>query len=204
MFAVKSLFMIVYCVVLCFSWNQDGIGESDFLQDVNGRGSPHEWYGILVMHDDVLLDSEDRSGAQRNMPRRKRSVAISRKKRSTMFSHDAEVGAKFTMGGDRTVEGIERRERGRGAVTLVVMSLGRRTASLQGQSGLSTVKCLHLALLVAAQNQRMLGRRHVQAHDVLELIGELQIPRAREALEQVMFESEPRPTLFPARRRDAG
>jgi hypothetical protein len=64
----------------------------------------------------------------------------------------------ITTGDDRTIKGIERREQGRGAVTLVVMSLGGRTTSLQGQPGLGAVECLHLALLVAAQNQRMLGR----------------------------------------------
>ena len=41
----------------------------------------------------------------------------------------------ITAGDDRTIEGIERREQGRGAVTLVVMSLGGRTASLQGSPG---------------------------------------------------------------------
>ena len=83
----------------------------------------------------------------------------------------------ITAGDDRTIEGIERREQGRGAVMLVVMSLGGRTATLQGESGLSTVERLHVALLVASQHQHMLGRGHVKAHDVLELLGEQRIPR---------------------------
>ena len=95
----------------------------------------------------------------------------------------------ITTGDDSTIKGIERREQGRGAVTLVVMSLGGRATSLQGQSGVGAVECLHLALLVAAQNQRMLGRGHIQAYDVLELLGELQIPRDLEALDQVRFEA---------------
>jgi hypothetical protein len=45
--------------VLRFSGTKATVGANDFLQDVVGLGSPHEWFGILVMHGDVLLDSED-------------------------------------------------------------------------------------------------------------------------------------------------
>jgi predicted ABC-type sugar transport system permease subunit len=54
---------------------------------------------------------------------------------------------------------------------------GGRTALLQWQAGLSALQRLHLALLVAAQHQRVFGRRHVQAHDVLELLDEPEVTR---------------------------
>lgn len=34
-------------------------GEGDFLQHLIGLGSPHEWFGILVINIDVLIDSKD-------------------------------------------------------------------------------------------------------------------------------------------------
>jgi hypothetical protein len=46
---------------------------------------------------DVLIDGGDSSGTLANTPGRNRSVVISRKKRSTMFSHDAEVGVKCML-----------------------------------------------------------------------------------------------------------
>ena len=58
-------------------------------------------------------------------------------------------------------------------------------ALLQRQPGLRAVQRLHLALLVAAQHQRVLGRRHVQAHDVFELLDELRVARDLEAAHEV-------------------
>ena len=48
---------------------------------------------------------------------------------------------------------------------------------LQRQSGLRAIQRLHLAFLVAAQHQRMLGRGHVLAPDVFELLDEPGIAR---------------------------
>ena len=43
---------------------------------------------------DVFIDRGDQLWYAENTPRRSRSVVMSRKKRSTMFSHEAEVGVK--------------------------------------------------------------------------------------------------------------
>jgi hypothetical protein len=59
---------------------------------------------------------------------------------------------------------------------------GGGPTGLHRQAGLGTVKRLHLALLVTAQHQRVLGRGHVQAHDVLEFFDELGITRYFEAV----------------------
>jgi len=57
----------------------------------------------------------------------------------------------LATGNERTVQGAEGCEQGRGAVAFVVMSHRCSTALLQRQARLSAIKCLHLALFVAAQ-----------------------------------------------------
>ena len=59
---------------------------------------------------------------------------------------------------NRAVEGIHRGKQRGGAVALVVVRHGGGTPLLQRQSGLRSIKRLDLALLVAAQDQRVLGR----------------------------------------------
>ena len=38
------------------------IGANDRLEDVVGFGSPDEWFGVLIMHGDVILDRGDQLG----------------------------------------------------------------------------------------------------------------------------------------------
>ena len=64
------------------------------------------------------------------------------------------------------VEGIERGKERRRAMTFVVMGHRRGASLLQRQTGLRAVERLYLALLVAAQHERMLGWIQVQTHDV--------------------------------------
>ncbi len=62
---------------------------------------------------------------------------------------------------DLSVQDVERsKQRGR-AVALVVMRYCLRKALFHRQPGLRAVQRLYLALLVAAQDLRMLGQRHV-------------------------------------------
>ena len=72
---------------------------------------------------------------------------------------------------------------------VVIVRHGGRTALLHWQPRLRSVQRLHLALLVAAQHQRVFGRRHVQAHDVFELLDELGIARDFEAAHQVRLQA---------------
>jgi hypothetical protein len=86
--------------------------------------------------------------------------------------------ALFATRGDDPAKSMHGREQGRGSVALVIVRHGGGPTGLHWKAGLGTVKRLHLALLVPAQHQRVLGRGHVQAHDVLELFDELGVPRS--------------------------
>src|ERR1035438_2571873 len=125
---------------------------------------------------------------------------MSRKNRSTMFSHDALVGVKcmtrrgclalvpmpgLAHGDDGAVEGVERGEQRRGAVALVVVGDGAGTAGLHRQAGLRAVERLDLALLVAAEHQGVLGRVQVQPHHIEQLVLEARVARELEGARQV-------------------
>ena len=58
-----------------------------------------------------------------------------------------------------------------------------------GSPRLRALQRLHLALLVAAQHQRVLGRFHVQPHDVFKLLSELRIARDLEAAHDVWLQA---------------
>ena len=90
---------------------------------------------------------------------------------------------------DRTVEGTHRGKQRGGAVALVVVRHGGGTTGLHRQARLGAIKRLHLALLVATQHQRVLGRGHVQTDDVFELLDELGIARYLEALDPVRLQA---------------
>ena len=64
------------------------------------------------------------------------------------------------------VEGIECGKKCGCAMTFVVMGHRRGASLLHRQTGLRAVKRLYLALLVAAQHERVLGWIQVQTHDV--------------------------------------
>ena len=73
---------------------QGGTSALDFLEDVGGGRGPDEGRGMLVVLGDVVVNGGDELVTLRNTPRRRRLTVRSRKNRSTMFSHDAEVGVK--------------------------------------------------------------------------------------------------------------
>lgn len=62
---------------------------------------------------------------------------------------------------------------------------------------------LHLTFLVAAQHQRMLRRRHIQADDFLKLLNKFRIARYLERLDQVRLETIGLPDLEHRRIRNA-
>ena len=82
------------------------------------------------------------------------------------------------------------------------MCHGLRTPLLQRQAWLCAVQRLHLTLLVAAQHQSVLGRGHVQTHDVFEFLDELGITRDLEATHQVRLEAIGLPVAHHAARAD--
>jgi len=75
---------------------------------------------------------------------------------------------------------LQRGEQGGGAVALVVVGHGRRFPGLHRQAWLGAVQSLDLGLLVDGQDDRILGRGHIEADDVDELVRERRIPGALE------------------------
>ena len=91
----------------------------------------------------------------------------------------------LALGDDLAVQHLQRREQRGRAVALVVVRHRLCAPLLHRQARLSTVERLHLALLVAAQHQRVLGRGHVQPHDVFELLDKVRVTRDFEAAHEV-------------------
>lgn len=91
------------------------------------------------------------------------------------------------------MQDVECGEQRDGAVALVVVRHHGRRPVLQRQLRLRAIRRLYLAPLVAAQYQRMLGRRQRLANDVFEFLGELQIARDLEAAHTMRLE----PVLAP-------
>ena len=74
-----------------------------------------------------------------------------------------------------TVEHIERREQGGGAVALVVVGHGSGPTLLHGQARLGAVERLDLGLLVHRQHDGVLRRVEIQPDHVLDLLSEPRI-----------------------------
>lgn len=96
--------------------------------------------------------------------------------------------ALLALTDDLAVQHVQRGEQRGRAVALIVVRHRLCSPLLQRQPRLRAVQRLHLALFVAAQHQGVLGRGHVQAHDVLELVDELRIPRDFEAAHDMWLE----------------
>ena len=88
----------------------------------------------------------------------------------------------------RFVEDIERGEQRGRAVALVVMGHRPAFSGLERQARLRAVERLDLAFLVDRNHDRMLGRIHVEADDVLDLLGELGIVGALEGADAVRLQ----------------
>jgi hypothetical protein len=98
------------------------------------------------------------------------------------------------------VERVERREQRGRAMALVVVGDGAGTPALHRQARLRAVQGLDLALLVAAEHQGVLGRVHVQAHHVQQLVLEARIARELEAATQMRLEPVALPDTAHGRR----
>ena len=79
--------------------------------------------------------------------------------------------ALLALADDLTVQHAQGGKQGCGAVTLVIMGHRAHPALFDRQSWLGPIKRLYLALLVAAQHQRVLRGIQIEPHDVLELLG---------------------------------
>ena len=69
-------------------------GALNLFEDIGRLRGPDEGFGVLVVFFDVLFDGDDQFFGIVKAPRRSRFCVRSRKKRSTMFSHELLVGVK--------------------------------------------------------------------------------------------------------------
>lgn len=83
------------------------------------------------------------------------------------------------------VKVVEGGEQGCRAVPVVVMRRGAYVADPERQPGLGALKRLYLRLLVAAQDDRPLGRREIESDHVPELLLEVRVAGEAEAPGQV-------------------
>ena len=90
---------------------------------------------------------------------------------------------------DGAVQHVQSREQGGGAVALVVVGHGAGTPLLHGQSRLSAVEGLDLALFVDAQDQRLVGWIEIEPDHVLHFGGEVFVTRDLERFDQVQLEA---------------
>ena len=100
-----------------------------------------------------------------------------------------DVGMALAWADDLAIEDIERSEQRGGAVSFVIVSHCLRPPLLERQSWLRAIERLDLTFLVAAQHQRMLRRRHVQADDGFEFLDELRIARHLEGFDPMRLEA---------------
>ena len=115
-------------------------------------------------------------------------------------AHDREVGASCRL---RAVEDVERGEQGGRAVALVVMGHRPAFSGLERQARLRAVERLDLALLVDRDDYRVLGRVHVEADDVLDLVGEFGIVGALEGANAVRLQPMRLPQALHSAQADA-
>ena len=87
---------------------------------------------------------------------------------------------------DRSVQGVQRGEQGRGSVPLVVVRHRRGPLLLHRQTLLRPPHCLNLRLLVDRQHHHPVRRIHVQPCRVVGFVFKLQIGRNLERLHQML------------------
>src|SRR5258708_5454273 len=104
--------------------------------------------------------------------------------------------ANDTSGGD-----VERREQGRHAMARIVVTAPLDLTRAHRQHRLAAVERLDMALLVDAQDQRMLRRRHVEPDNVAHLLNEQWIGRKLEAFRAVRLQAEGSPDAMDGRGR---
>src|SRR5688572_10283094 len=84
---------------------------------------------------------------------------------------------------------IESGKQSRGAMADVIMRHGSGAAFLERQSRLRAIEGLHLALLIAAEDDRMLGRIQVEADHILERLHKLRVIGVFEGSHQMRLQS---------------
>ena len=100
-----------------------------------------------------------------------------------------DAGEQRVVAVDGSIGHVQCGEERRRSVAFVVVRHRAAPTFLHGQTGLSSIQCLDLALLIAREHDRVLRRIQVQPHDVFELLNEPGIGRQLERTHAVWLES---------------
>src|SRR5664279_4219839 len=100
--------------------------------------------------------------------------------------------ARLALGDDTAVDDVERREERGSAVAKVVVSHALDITESHRQDRLGALQGLHLALLVHAQYQRVVGRIKIQPNDVADLFDEERVGGQLKALAAMWLQTEER------------
>lgn len=95
------------------------------------------------------------------------------------------VGFVGDLANDFAVKRIECGVQGRGAVALVIMCTAADATRTQRLTGLRTIQCLNLGLLVNAEHHGVIGRVHVESDDIDHLVGKRRVVADLECLQPV-------------------
>ena len=99
------------------------------------------------------------------------------------------------------VEGGKQSDR---SVTVVIVSLGANMTLTQGQTGLTALKSLTVALLIATEHQGTIGRIEIEANHIPEFLFKGQVRGKFETLESMGSNRVRRPQMLNARFAQAG
>jgi len=95
----------------------------------------------------------------------------------------------LALANDFPVRDIERGKKGGRAVAHIVVRHRAGAAFLQGQTWLRAIQSLHLALLVTAQDDRVLRRVEIQTNDIFDFFGETRVIRDFEGARQMWLQA---------------
>src|SRR6201981_2218012 len=111
--------------------------------------------------------------------------------------------AAHALADDLAVEDVERGEKGRRAVPLIIMSRRAAATALHRQPRLSAVERLDLALLIDRQHQYVLRRIDIEADDILHLGGKFRVARQLEGAHPMRLQTVRHPDPLHAANTDA-
>src|SRR5216683_4429479 len=98
--------------------------------------------------------------------------------------------ARFALSDDRTVEHVERRKQGGGAVPIIVVGYPFDIAEAHRQHRLGARQRLDLRLFIHAQHERLVGRIEIEPHYVTHLLDKERVGGKLEALGTMRLEPE--------------
>src|SRR5580658_4970233 len=116
--------------------------------------------GAIIVHHHVQIQFRGKFAVQTLEKTKKLLMAMA----GVALAHDLAV--RYFQGGKKTG----------GAVSLIIMGLGAAASFFQRQSRLGAVQGLNLALLIDAENERLLRWIEVKADDIGKFLQKSHVP----------------------------